>query len=419
MPGMRIKNEFIKNILTLLSGASIAQGISLLAIPVLTRIYSPEEFGFLALFISLAHIISTIATGRYELAIMLPEQDKDAKFIMAGAFRIVLSTSLVALAGIIFVKNAFPGLKEYIAPGYFYLLPLSILLLGSNKILTQWLNRKKAFKIQAKIKIFQSTGNSLVSISSGFSSMFKSAGLFAGHIAGTGIQTGGLLWATPNVKKLLFSSEKKQIRHQLKLNRNFPFFSAPMGVLNLLSSDLLIYLLNAFYTTSLVGIYNNANKVINYPLSLISQAFTSVFYQKIRETKRKEKLYLLSYLINFSIATTALIPIILWGEEIFSFVLGKEWALAGSIAGLLAPVTIASFAMRSVSNVFSLLRKNHTLLIWQCIYLALVLLTVLFTKADGFNQMLISFSLVGAILYIILAYTGWKLLKKAKNEKNN
>ena len=99
--------------------------------------------------------------------------------------------------------------------------------------------------------------------------------------------------------------------------------------------------------------------------------------------------------------------------------LGEKWGLAGSIAGLLAPVTIASFAMRSVSNVFSLLRKNHTLLIWQCIYLALVLITVLLTKAEGFKQMLLSFSLVGAILYIILAYTGWKLLKKAKNEKNN
>ncbi len=416
---MRIKNEFIRNILTLLSGASIAQGISLLAIPVLTRIYSPEEFGFLALFISLAHIISTIATGRYELAIMLPEQDRDAKFIMAGAFRIVISTSLIALAGIILLKKAFPELKEYIAPGYFYFLPLSILLLGSNKILAQWLNRKKAFKIQAKIKIFQSAGNGGVSIGSGFNSLLKPAGLFAGHIAGTGIQTTGLLIATPQVKNILLASDKKQIRKQLKQNRNFPFFSAPMGVLNLFSSDLLIYLLNVFYTTSLVGLYNNANKVINYPLSLISQAFTSVFYQKIRETKRKEKLYLLSYIINFSIATVALVPIVLWGEEIFSFVLGSEWALAGSIAGLLAPVTIASFAMRSVSNVFSLLRKNHTLLIWQCIYLILILLTVFIRKDAGFNQMLISFSLVGAILYIILAYTGWKLLKKAKNEEDH
>ncbi|EFK95942.1 polysaccharide biosynthesis protein, partial [sediment metagenome] len=79
-----LKSEFIKNIFTLLSGSTIAQVITLLAIPVLTRIFTPQDFGFFAVYFSLATIVSTVATGRYELAIMLPKHKKDALSIVKG-----------------------------------------------------------------------------------------------------------------------------------------------------------------------------------------------------------------------------------------------------------------------------------------------------------------------------------------------
>ena len=77
------KEEFSKNVLTLVSGTAIAQIIPIAISPVLTRIYTPEEFGIYAIFTSIVIIFSVISNGRYELAIVLPEKDEDAINIFA------------------------------------------------------------------------------------------------------------------------------------------------------------------------------------------------------------------------------------------------------------------------------------------------------------------------------------------------
>lgn len=413
-----VKSEFIKNVFTLLSGATIAQIIALVTIPVLTRIYTPEDFGFFAIYLSIANILATISTGRYELAIMLPEKKENAIAIIKGIFRITVFFSFFILIILLIAKNTETRIAAFIKPFYFYFLPISILVVALTNVFTQWYTREKKFKLQAKIKIYKSSSNAIVNISIGLFYYVKSVGLFMGHIISQALQVFLFALKFQRQEKVSLKNTKPEtIKKELKENRNFPLFSAPMGFLNSISSDILIYVLNLFYSTTLVGFYTNAHKVINYPLSLISQSFTSVFYQKISETNKKVKLYLISYFINFAIASIAMVPVIFWGEEIFGFVLGKDWEIAGSIAKYLAPLTIAGFAMRSVSNIFSLTRKNDILLIWQILYLAIILVIIILSKMKDFKIMLLSVSFAGALLYITLAIIGYRILK-VKYAKN-
>ncbi len=126
------KSEFLRNIFTLLSGSTIAQIITFLAIPVLTRIYTPQDFGFFAIYFSLATIVSTISTGRYELAIMLPRHKKDALAILKGTTRIVFVISFLCFIAITIIKNSENIFIKFINPNYFYFLPLSVLVLPSQ-----------------------------------------------------------------------------------------------------------------------------------------------------------------------------------------------------------------------------------------------------------------------------------------------
>lgn len=410
---LHIKSDFIKNVFTLLSGATIAQVISLIAIPVLTRLYTPEDFGFIAIYLSITNIIAAVSTGRYELAIMLPDKKEHALAIFKGIIRWVTLICIVAMLGIVMLKNSTNKLAEFVQPNYFYLLPLSIFIVAISNTFLQWYTRGKRFKLQAKAKVVKSSSNSVINIGIGYFFQFKSLGLFFGHIGGQASQF--ILFVIKFLKEEkhhLKSIKQSAVRQQLSENRNFPYFSAPMAFLNAISVDILIYVLNLFYSTSLVGFYSNANKVINYPLSLISQSFTSVFYQKMTETNKKLKLYLISFFSNFVLATLAMIPIVLWGEEIFAFVLGKEWEVAGSIAKYLAPLTIAGFAMRSVSNIFSLTRRNGTLLLWQILYLSITFIVIYYTKSGRFEDMIWYISVMGSILYIILAIIGFFIIRK-------
>ena len=77
------RSEFVRNVLTLITGTTIAQAIPIAIGPILTRIYTPEEFGLYGIFIAIVSIVSVVATARYELAIIQPKLDKDVNHLVA------------------------------------------------------------------------------------------------------------------------------------------------------------------------------------------------------------------------------------------------------------------------------------------------------------------------------------------------
>ena len=93
----KVKSDFNQNVITLITGTTIAQAIPIAISPILTRINSPEDFGILSIFVSITAIFGSIANGRYELAIVLPKKDEDAINIFALGFIIVSCVSLVLL----------------------------------------------------------------------------------------------------------------------------------------------------------------------------------------------------------------------------------------------------------------------------------------------------------------------------------
>jgi O-antigen/teichoic acid export membrane protein len=224
------------------------------------------------------------------------------------------------------------------------------------------------------------------------------------------ISLGRLLFKKKDV--LLKYLNRSIMKKEAIANKNFPIFSLPMGILNSISGNIIIYVLTIFFTKQLVGLYSNAFRVINYPLNFISSSFTSVFYQKINETKNKVKIYLISYFVNLFAAIIILLPIFFWGDLIFSFVLGSQWEVSGKLASIISPLAIASFAMRNVSDVFSATKKNQFLLIWQIIYLLLAITIIYFYRDAAIEILLSYFTLIGSLMYFILAFSGFLILKR-------
>ncbi|SVD81723.1 uncharacterized protein METZ01_LOCUS434577, partial [marine metagenome] len=101
-----MRSEFSKNVLTLVTGTTIAQAIPIAISPILTRIYTPEDFGVLALFISITTILGTIANGRYELAIVLPKRDNNALELTALSIIITIGFSLLLVILVILFHDS-------------------------------------------------------------------------------------------------------------------------------------------------------------------------------------------------------------------------------------------------------------------------------------------------------------------------
>lgn len=421
------KNQFVQDLITLLSGTTISQIIYIIVSIYFTALlYSPAQFGLFFTFLTIGNIFSVIALGKYDQAIMLPEKEKNAVNILIFCLIFSLVSSLVCLILIFIFKFLltdpnFTNLIKYsnLFP-ILYFLPLLILFLTVYQSFFSLLNRRKQFKILSISRIIKTSVTSVIFILAGYSG-FGVYGLIAGSLIGHFFSTSYLVYKVLSNKKncleFIKMYDSQIIKYELISNKNFPLYLMPMAFFNSLSLNLFLGALNIISSPLIVGLYSKSNSAIRMPLSIISTSFTSVFFQKMIKTKNKIKLYSLSYLINLSIATICMLPIIFWGEELFRFVLTEKWAKAGIIGTMISPLVIFSFATSSISSVFSAIKKNEYSLIWQILYLLIGGGFLYSFRHLEINKLLLYFSIIGAVQYFILAVIGYILLKNHESNK--
>lgn len=407
-----LKNDFVRNVLTLLSWNSLAQVITLVSIPILTRIYTPEEFGLVALFIGMVNVFAVASNGQYDLAIVLPKRNGQAFHLLVGSVFLALIFSIITLFIVVVFFDRLSGIFEVdVYKKIIWLLPLAVFLVASHKSLTSWYNRSRAYRLIGANRLIQNSGQTGVRLGRNFFSNGHwglVVGFFAGEVISWGVMVIQILkkefW---RLKYLSIKSIIKSFREYL----NFPLFLMPMGILNTFSTYLLVFALSLVTSSTMVGHYERAWRVINFPLSLISSSFGSVFYEKMNRTSSRRKFYLFSYFGNLFLALLILFPIAIWGEAIFTFVLGTEWSIAGKIARYILPLTVFGFATQCVSTIFSVVKKNQILLIWQIVYLGLAIGWIIFAEKLDVYFLLRVYSWGGGFMYVLLAFIGFNKIK--------
>ncbi|MEA1879149.1 MAG: oligosaccharide flippase family protein, partial [Campylobacterota bacterium] len=144
---LKPKSEFSRNVLTLMTGTTIAQAIPIAISPILTRIYTPEDFGVFALYMAIASIIAVVATGRYEMAIMLPKEEDDVKSIVKLIMILLSAVTFITFCIVFFFNQTITNLfQNPEISNWLYFLPMSIFLVGLYQVYNYLLIREKNFK---------------------------------------------------------------------------------------------------------------------------------------------------------------------------------------------------------------------------------------------------------------------------------
>jgi len=280
------KSEFVKNSLTLFTGTSIAQLIPLIFSPVLSRLYSPEDFGVLALYMSFASILAVFATGRYEMAIVLPKKDSDAINIFSLSVIISVILGLLVTAAVLLFNSEITELAgNKNISFYLYFLPLTVFSLGLYKSLNYWFNRRNRFKNIAKSKVIASSVNFTTAITTGFLKK-GSFGLVFGWITGQFSSALYLLGVIISKDKAHFKSiNKAKIIAVFKRYRKFPLFDTWSELLNVLSVQFPIIILTQYYGDNITGHYSFAYKILLVPFSLLAFSMGQAFFKRANELK--------------------------------------------------------------------------------------------------------------------------------------
>lgn len=415
----RVKSDFFRNVATLILGTSIAQLLPILISPILTRAYTPEEFGVFALFTTLGTILGTIATGRYELAIMLPKAEHKSLSVA------VLSIGLTAIMTLTFV-TVFYGFKGDIAHllqndaimSWLIFVPIFVFLYGFYQNINYWHNRHARFKILALSRVFQSTITSVIQLISGIFH-FGVGGLISGLIIGQFSSVFVLVLSRRN--KWIIHINKLHLRRILfegKKYIKFPLIDGPTSLLNVLSAQLPNVLFAILFSPATAGFYFLTQRVLQAPVTLISGAFLDVFKQKAGEEFQRyghaRNIYkkTIKVLLLISVIPSIIAFIIL--PDLFSLFFGKTWHEAGIFAQILMPAIFMRFIVSPLSFIIYIAQKQK----WNLICMIILCVGVggsLFLSKDATDAIKgISTSYV--IYYLLHLFISMKLAGFFRNK---
>jgi len=409
---LKPESEFSRNILTLMTGTTIAQAIPIAIMPILTRLYTPEDFGVLALFVAVSFVLGSIANARYELAIMLPKEDEVVVDVASLALLISTIFSLFLLFFVIAFNDQITGyLGNEDISYWLYFVPFSVWMIGVFNVLNYLNTRKKNYKEIAIANIYKSVGMSVVQLGFG---LIKAGinGLVLGQIVSyvfSNYQLAKKTYFEYSFRNISFLGLKKVFFRY----KQFLVYAMPATLANSLSTHLTNVLVSFYFSIATLGFYLIVQKVLGLPTALVGGSIGQVYYEQGVKEKHKSGHAKKSFLIAFNRLLLISIPLFTLAyfvvEDVFVFAFGIEWQEAGGYASSLVLFFGVRFVSASLSITISIFEKNYLSLIINLILLATSIGLLVFTSDYGFEVFIFYFNIIMSGLYLIFLFMYYKL----------
>lgn len=410
--------SFTKNVLMITSGAVFAQALSILLSPIITRLYSAEQYGVLTVYIAFLGMINLLGAVSYDSAIPIADDDEKAFNVLILCLLILFFATSILFFAVVIAGELFLGLfKAEEIVQYKYFIPIGFFLTGLYTVMSEWAFRKRNFKSITVTKYSQSiTGNS-TKIGLGLLNV-GAVGLIVGNILS---QSAGIFTLIkPNIgefKEMIKSVEGQKIKKLAKRYIRFPLYTAPGLFILSASGQLPTIFMSSLYGSTTVGLYGLARGITFLPMTIIGKSVQDVFYgeaasigrtnpMRIKELSNK----LLKKLILM--ASIPMITLILFGPTLFAFVFGAEWRVAGMFARILSIEVFFHFIFHPISTVFSIFEQQKKSLFIYILKLILVLVVFISAKIFIFDTYLtvLIYSIAMAMIEILKYIMAQKII---------
>ncbi|MGR2736914.1 lipopolysaccharide biosynthesis protein [Billgrantia sp. Q4P2] len=399
-------HAFARGVSVLVGGTAGAQLLAIAAAPLLTRLYTPEDFGLLAVYGGLLALFTVVASGRYQMAIPLPETEREAAEVLVLSLAVAALTTfaallLVALGG----RSLAEALGVPALTPWLWLLPLGVAFAGSFQAASHWAVRTRAFPAIAATKIKQSLALLVIQLGA---SPLGGGGLLLGHAAGQGVGTLTL------VRPALRAAAEHRVTAAgvwaaARRYRKFPLFSTWSGLFNTLGKQLPPLLFAVLFSPVAAGLYALAHRVLAMPMTLIGEAVGKVFFSSAAEAHRRGELGPLVAKVHATLAQVAMPPAIVLmviGPDLFALVFGERWREAGDFARWMAPWLYLVFITSPLSHLFSVLERQGQGLAFQALLLGVRVAAIAIGAAlDDLLLTVALFSLGSAACWV--GFLGW------------
>ncbi|HEB2262434.1 TPA: type 8 capsular polysaccharide synthesis protein Cap8K [Staphylococcus aureus] len=388
-------NKFIGDSFLMILSSGIAQVILIITTPIITRLYSPTEFGEFTIFSNIAMILIPIINARYDLLIVNTKNDRSANILSQISFLISLLILLILIP--IFAISA------WLYPNFildFIFIIIMLFLVSLTNIFTNYLNKERKYKVLSLINVFRAGSMALLQIIFGLLAL-GSLGLIIGfslsYIAGI------TLGYKTFKKHFNIVRDKEETKALFLENKNQLVYSTPSILLNSLSFSVVVFFIGILYTNTEVGIYGMAIRVLGIPVTIISLGLSKIFMQQANDYYIEQGSFR-NLLLKFSsilviVSIILYMPLYLFSEELVNILLGHSWVDAITVIKIVIPLFVIRLIVSTVSLSVIVLQKQQLELILQALFL--IGTTVTFVISKMLNLTFLNFVSINTVVLIV------------------
>jgi O-antigen/teichoic acid export membrane protein len=284
-------NDFVLNVFKLITGTALGQVITLFVSPILTCLYSSDDFGVLAVYFSVASILSVLVTLRLDMAVVLPSDDDKATDLVLLGLIVSFVLSFFLLINFLIFRNYLNQIIGHPDFGfYLYLVPLSTFFYGSYQVLSYWNSRIKKFNHLAISKMVKEMSTGLIQIIMGAFYYAGALGLVLGQITGNASAAGYLfLKDFDQLKSRIMKEIWENLLFVFRKYKKFPLFTTWASLVSAVSQNVPAILLAILYSPASAGYYAVATRVLTIPSILIGNSVRQVYFQQASSLNNQGK----------------------------------------------------------------------------------------------------------------------------------
>lgn len=402
----KIKQQFLKDFFALFFGSGAVHLLSFLTFPILAKLYTPENFGVFALFMAISSLVTTVITGRYELAIAIPHEDKEAANIAVLAVFLSFTGSIILTIIIFLTQKKFSQYTGNVFPFYFFcVFPFYFFIISFYRTIDYWSFRKEYYKQISIYRIFEKFFIVVLQIALPFIFYFDYKLIIFGEIIGKTLSCLLVVYILKNdFKKIKSSINFKYIISLSRIYINFPKFYVASYLFTAVNLQIPIFMIGLFFGNTVVGIFSLTERFLRAPLILFGSNVHDLFRQKLASASpfNFQSIFLNTFYLLTIVGVLIFIPLYFFIPFIFSFLFTSEWGESGLYAQIMIPMIFFSFLSNSLSPVLLIFKKQKIQFILELISLLLTFFCFMMSiYIKDIKSILLFFSMTMSVFYSI------------------
>lgn len=410
--------SFVQDVAKLSLGTLAGRLITIAALPLLTRLYSPDDFALLAAYLAIVSTIAVAACLRFEIAIPLADNEEDAKYLLILSLMTLAAVTLVVLVVIwVLPQQITDWSRQTTLQPFLWMIPIGIVALGLYSVTQYWATRARRFSQIAQTRISQAVIGVSASLSLGWTGIAP-FGLLVGNILNTSAGSIKLVyWSIKNERNQFKSIEFLKLKKTLIKYKSYPICSTPESFFNTAGVQIPILLVAACAGAE-AGFLMLSMQIMAAPMSLLGKSISQVYVSRAPQAIQKGKLGSFTSTIMLRLFKVGLLPSLTLGilaPWLVPFIFGAEWVRSGEVITLLVPWMLLQFVVSPVSMILHVTGNHINAMLLQFFGMAIRTGAVFFAAMFYSNYTTEAFAISSAFFYGIYLIAVFKITNALRN----